>query len=251
MAAAVWSSPPERIEKFPAHTLMRFWHNHGFLGLDTQHPWRTVAGGSRCYVEKISAPFEDRIRRSSGVKSVTPANRVILEDGGGMDFDMIVFASHADQSLTMLAEPTSMESRLLGCFRYQENLAVLHHDPRFMPRTRRCWASWNYRIAPGGHSTHYWMNNLQNVSDRKDYFVSINPDETIDESMTARRMDYGHPLFDLEAVEAQDQLAALHEAGAETGRYYCGAWQRYGFHEDGLWSALRCCEALLGKDPWP
>jgi len=248
MAAAVWSSPPERIEKFPARTLMRFWHNHGFLGLDTQHPWRTVVGGSRSYVKKISAPFEDRIRRGAGVKSVSAENRVTLLDGGVFDFDTVVFASHADQSLAMLAAPTELESELLENFHYQENLAVLHSDGKFMPKNRLCDASWNYRIENGGHSTHYWMNNLQGVSDRENYYVSINPASPV--SKEIRRLDYEHPLFDLKAVEAQDRLAGLHHEGARTGRYYCGAWQRYGFHEDGLWSAARCCEALLGKDPW-
>jgi len=250
MAAAVWSSPPERIEKFPAHTLMRFWHNHGFLGLDTQHPWRTVVGGSRSYVKKISAPFEGRIRRGAGVESVSSSNQLTLTDGSVFDFDMIVFASHADQSRAMLASPTDLEKDLLENFHYQKNLAVLHSDGKFMPKNRLCDASWNYRIENGGHSTHYWMNNLQGISDRENYYVSINPVSPVAKSKEIRCLDYEHPLFDLKAVAAQNRLEELHQAGKETGRYYCGAWQRYGFHEDGLWSAVRCCEAILGKDPW-
>ncbi len=254
MAAAVWSSPPERIEEFPARTLMRFWHNHGFLGLDTQHPWRTVSGGSRCYVEKLIQPFERDIHRGKSVKSVN-GKTLMLEDGTSSTFDRVVIAAHGDQALRMLADPSEMETDLLGRFHYQENEAVLHTDPQFMPRTRRCWASWNYRIdraADGAnrYSTHYWMNELQGVSDREQYFVSINPPSSPAPGSIKRRLAYEHPLFDMAAVAAQERLPELHRAGRETGRYFCGAWQRYGFHEDGLWSAVNVCAEILGRDPW-
>jgi predicted NAD/FAD-binding protein len=255
MAAAVWSSPPERIDEFPARTLMRFWHNHGFLGLDTQHPWRTVSGGSRCYVEKLTQPFEQNIHRGAGVRAVSHASHgvhVILNDGSHHQFDRVVIAAHGDQALRMTADPTGLESELLGRFRYQENEALLHTDPRFMPKTRRCWASWNYRIEAGGklHSTHYWMNELQGVSEHEQYFVSINPSSQPAGGFIKRRLVYEHPLFDLEAVAAQERLPVLHAAGDETKRYFCGAWQRYGFHEDGLWSAVNVCAQILGRDPW-
>lgn len=250
MAAAVWSSPPERINEFPARTLMRFWHNHGFLGLDTQHPWRTVVGGSRSYVEKLTAPFADRIHRGAKVVSVNGSS-LKLEDGAEAAFDRVVIAAHGDQALRMLSDPTVMERDLLEKFRYQENEAVLHTDERFMPRTRRCWASWNYRIDGGGrHSTHYWMNELQGVSEREQYFVSINPPSQPAGSSVKRRLVYEHPLFDLAAVDAQQHLPALNRAGHETKRHFCGAWQRYGFHEDGLWSAVNVCTEILGRDPW-
>ena len=251
MAAAVWSSPPERIEEFPARTLMRFWHNHGFLGLDTQHPWRTVSGGSRRYVEKLAT---GTIRKGNGVIRVeTLADGVSLTfaDGTSEVFDRVIHAAHADQSLEMLASPTPLEEELLGRFHFQENEAVLHTDPRFMPATRRCWASWNYRIDPTGScSTHYWMNELQGVSERENYFVSINPPLAPAADRVKRRLVYTHPLFDLRAVAAQDRLPELHAAGRETRRYFCGAWQRYGFHEDGLWSAVNVCATVLGRDPW-
>ncbi len=249
MAAAVWSSPPERIEEFPARTLMRFWHNHGFLGLDTQHLWRTVTGGSRSYVEKLTRPFEQNIRRGVGVNSVV-GSKLVLEDGTELNFDRVVIAAHGDQALRMLAEPTVLEAELLGQFHYQKNSAVLHTDTRFMPRTRRCWAAWNYRIEQNRHSTHYWMNELQGVSEREQYFVSINPPSPPAEDSIKRRLVYEHPLFDLNAVATQVRLPELHAAGAETHRYFCGAWQRYGFHEDGLWSAVNVCTQILGRDPW-
>ncbi|MES2476626.1 MAG: FAD-dependent oxidoreductase [Verrucomicrobiota bacterium] len=250
MAAAVWSSPPERIETFPARTLMRFWHNHGFLGLDTQHPWRTVAGGSRCYVEKLTAPFRDRIRHGAPVSAIQ-GSTVHLEDGSAETYDRVVISAHGDQAIQMLPHPTALEAELLSKFRYQENVALLHTNPRFMPQTRRCWAAWNYRIdAHGHHSTHYWMNELQGVSEKTQYFVSINPSSPVPDEWVKRRLVYEHPIFDLAAVEAQQHLPRLHEVGQETRRYFCGAWQRYGFHEDGLWSAVNVCAKILGKDPW-
>jgi predicted NAD/FAD-binding protein len=259
MAAAVWSSPPERIDEFPARTLMRFWHNHGFLGLDIQHPWRTVDGGSRRYVERLVKPFEDRIHRGAPVVSVSRlaagGSQIILGDGGKQDFDKVVIAAHGDQAERLLSDPTALEGDLLAAFPYQQNEAVVHTDTRFMPKTRRCWASWNYRIDPGPdgtnrYSTHYWMNELQGVSDREQYFVSINPPELPPESTIKRRLAYEHPLFGLKSMAAQERLPELHRAGRESGRYFCGAWQRYGFHEDGLWSAVNVCTEILGRSPW-
>jgi predicted NAD/FAD-binding protein len=251
MAAAVWSSPPERIDSFPARTLMRFWHNHGFLGLDTQHPWRTVCGGSREYVKKLTASFAERIVTSNAVMAVLDS-RLTLADGTSETFDKIIFSSHGDQSRALLASPTALESEILSHFNYQSNKAVVHTDTRFMPATRLAWASWNYRVdSSGTHSTHYWMNRLQGVSEKQDYFVSINPPQEIPEEKTIHRLDYEHPIFTTEAIAAQSRIPELHAAGETTGRYYCGAWQRYGFHEDGIWSAHRLCQEILKRDPWP
>jgi predicted NAD/FAD-binding protein len=250
MAAAVWSSPPERIDSFPARTLMRFWHNHGFLGLDTQHPWRTVSGGSREYVKKISAPLADRIRRSNPVRGVV-GTQITLADGTSETFDKVIFASHGDQSHKLLSSPTTLEGEILQNFAYQPNKAVVHTDPRFMPRTRRAWAAWNYRVDSNGkHSTHYWMNKLQGVSENENYFVSINPPDGIPEGKIIHKLDYEHPIFTSAAINAQSRVNELHEAGNQTGRYYCGAWQRYGFHEDGIWSAHTLCQQILTRDPW-
>ena len=259
MAAAVWSSPPEKIEQFPARTLMRFWHNHGFLGLDTQHPWRTVSGGSRCYVEKLVKSFTHQIHQGASVSGISSLaegkSRVMLCDGNYQEFDKVVIAAHGDQAHRMLGNPTVLESDLLTRFLFQQNEALLHTDARFMPKTRRCWAAWNYRIdrAADGrnrYSTHYWMNELQGVSDREQYFVSINPSSSPREDSIKRRLVYEHPLFDLDSATAQKRLPELHKAGHESGRFFCGAWQRYGFHEDGLWSAVNVCTEILGRNPW-
>lgn len=205
-------------------------------------------------MEKLTRPFETQIRRERGVVKVQSAADGVnlwFDDGSSERFDKAVIAAHGDQALAMLADPSSLERDLLGKFRYQANEAVLHTDRQFMPRTRRCWAAWNYRIDPGQrYSTHYWMNQLQGVSENEDYFVSINPPSSPAEKCIKRRLSYEHPLFDLGAVAAQKRLSELRAAGQQTNRFFCGAWQRYGFHEDGLCSAVETCEAILERDPW-
>ena len=183
MSSAVWSTPPERMLRFPAATLLRFFHNHGFLGLHTQHPWLTVEGGAVAYVEKLCAPWRHRLRLAQGARRVARGSRgvtVTTAAGEEHTFDRVILACHADQARRLLADPTPDEVRLLGKFRYQPNVATLHTDPAVMPRTRRAWASWNYetgrdRAGRTIAGTHYWMNSLQGVSDRENYFVSTQP----------------------------------------------------------------------------
>lgn len=261
MSSAVWSTPPEQMLAFPAAALLRFFHNHGFLGLHTQHPWWTVDGGSREYVKRLVAPFADRVRAACPVVRVVRhgAGRgvsVLTADGGTQEFDRVVVATHGDQALRLLVNPTRDEARLLGAFKYQSNVATLHTDARVMPLERRAWASWVYqisrdelgRIVP---ATHYWMNRLQGVSEREQYFVSINRPEQIDPARVIRRIDYTHPLFDLGALAAQGELPALNAAGlGTTETFFAGSYFRYGFHEDAFMSAVQVSELLLGRDPW-
>ena len=258
MSSAVWSTPPERMLDFPAVTLLRFWHNHGFLGLHTQHPWLTVTGGAKSYVEKITAPFRDRVLLKKGAVRVerTPEKaKVFTADGSSREFDKVILACHADQALSLLADPTPMETRLLRIFEYQPNTATLHTDTSFMPRTRRCWASWNYRMDAGADgrahpTTHYWMNRLQGVSDRADYFVSLNCHDRIAPDRVLRRIEYDHPLFNLAAIAAQDELPQLNRIAPDQSTYFAGAWFKYGFHEDGFTSALECARAITGEPIW-
>ncbi len=260
MSSAVWSTPPALMLKFPATTLLRFFHNHGFLGLSTQHPWWTVDGGARTYVEKITAPWRDRIELESAVTRVRRKNgrvKVTTLRGEVLDFDRIILACHGDQALRLLGDPTADESRLLSEFIYQPNVATLHTDTSVMPRTKRAWASWNYEITADTKgaaipATHYWMNALQAVSQRENYFVSINGSEAIAPAKVLSRIHYEHPLFSLGAVQAQAEIPALNLVAAGTTQtFFAGAWQRYGFHEDGLLSATRLCAQILGRDPWP
>lgn len=258
MSSAVWSTPPELMLDFPALTLIRFWHNHGFLGLHTQHPWWTVTNGARSYVQKLTAPFRDSIRLGSPVAKVerlADGVRVTPRDSDAETFDKVIFASHADQTLRMIADPTDLERELLGCFKYQPNTATLHTDERMMPRTKRCWASWNYRIKPaaGGSvepSTIYWMNSLQGVSDTTNYFVSINAADEIAPDRVLKRIEYEHPLFDMAAIDAQKRLPDLNRLARDQTTYFCGSYFRYGFHEDAFGSAVALCRDLLGEDPW-
>jgi len=259
MSSAVWSTPLELMLSFPAISLLRFFHNHGFLGLHTQHPWFTVTGGSRAYVEKLVSPWRDRIRLGDGAASVARPGkgvRVTTTSGGVHVFDKVVFACHADQALALLADPGPEESRLLREFKYQPNTATLHTDASVMPRTRLAWASWNYEINQGSAgepstATHYWMNSLQGVSQRQDYFVSINRPWAVDPRRVIRTIAYEHPLFNLGALRAQRDLPALNaSAGGTTETYYAGSYFRYGFHEDALLSAFQLSGMLLGRDPW-
>ncbi len=259
MSSAVWSTPPELMLQFPATSLLRFFHNHGFLGLHTQHQWWTVDGGAKTYVEKITVPFRDQLRLGVAAQRVirTPRGVTVMTSAGeAHNFDHVILACHGDQSRQLLVNPTAGESRLLGEFHYQPNVATLHTDTSVMPRTRLAWSSWNYEIARDtagriSAATHYWMNSLQGVSDRENYFVTINRPESIAPAKILRRIDYAHPLFSLGAVRAQAEIPALNAAArGTTETYFAGAWQRFGFHEDGLLSAHRLAAQLLGRDPW-
>lgn len=258
MGSAVWSTPPDLMLDFPARTLMHFWFNHGFLGMETRHPWWTVVDGSRQYVRKLIPPFQDRIRLKTPVERIERQNgKVILhtKDHSPETYDKVILATHAPTSLKMLADPTPLEQDLLPRFKYQANVATLHTDDRFMPRTKKCWAAWNYHIEFDRSgiiqpSTHYWMNLLQGVSKKTNYFVSINGAEAIDPAQVLRRISYEHPLFDVEATAAQKRLPELNRISKDQTTYYAGAWFRYGFHEDGFMSAVNLCRDLLGEEPW-
>jgi predicted NAD/FAD-binding protein len=261
MSAAVWSTPPDKMLEFPALTLLRFWFNHGFLGLSGQHQWRTVDGGSREYVKRLVQPFEDRIHVNTPVQSVArSAAGVELVTGGdegqAHHFDAVILAAHADQSLRLLKDPTPLENQLLKPFAYQANDVDVHTDRQFMPQKRRAWASWNYRYdkdngKPAAATTHYWMNNLQGVSETTDYFVSLNTRDRIDSAAVRHHLQYEHPLFDLPAIGAQARLPELNSPATENRTYFCGSYFRNGFHEDAFKSAVDLCTQILKGDPWP
>ena len=259
MSSAVWSTPPALMMGFPATTLLRFFHNHGFLGLNTQHPWFTVVGGSRSYVTTLTRPWRDAILMNDPVVRVERGDAGVtltLRSGERRRFDKVILACHADQALALLASPTGAEERILREFKYQPNVATVHTDRSVMPRTRLAWSSWNYEInrdASGQVSTatHYWMNSLQGVSEREDYFVSIDRPEAVRPDSVIRRIAYEHPLFNLGAIHAQRDLPGLNAAArGTTETYFAGSYFRYGFHEDGLLSAVNLSELFLARDPW-
>ncbi len=250
MSSAIWSTPPEKMLKFPAITLLRFFKNHGLLGVGTQHQWWTVTGGSREYVKRLVATLNTVPRIASEVVQVKRETRKVLVttvNGETREHDQVVLACHADQALRLVAEPTSDETRLLSSFSYQENDTILHTDRKVMPSTKRCWASWNYCIDERGTSTHYWMNSLQHVSQNKDYIVSLNGEHSIDPSQILKRFSYHHPLFDSNAIKAQSELHVLNEHSPRDQIFYCGSYFGYGFHEDALKSAHQLAEVLKGQ----
>ena len=257
MSSAVWSTPPELMLEFPAVALLRFFHNHGFLGLHTQHPWFTVVNGAKSYVEKIIEPFREKIKLKIGSVSVRREGsgvKVTDVSGHTETFDQVIFASHADETLKMLADADAQEKKLLGEFKYQPNTALLHTDASVMPKTKLCWASWNYRIdchADGkiSPSTIYWMNSLQGVSDRQNYFVSINGENSVNPNSILKRIQYEHPVFSLGAIKAQKKLPVMNQR--QTNVYFCGSYFKYGFHEDAFTSALDLCRVITGERLMP
>ena len=249
MSSAVWSTEPGRILDFPAATLLHFFHNHGFLGVSTHHPWFTVEGGSRTYIEKmlkvLGAP-----RLGDPVVSVEEncdGASVTTAFGSREQFDAVVLACHADQSLGLLKFPSSEAHRLLSPFRYQRNETLLHTDSSIMPKRRLAWASWNFKMELGadGHhqaSTHYWMNALQGVSRTNDYFVSLNSNEYINPQSILYGTTYEHPVFTLNAILAQRELPKLNHAGRI---FFCGSYFRYGFHEDACMAGFEAAKAVI------
>jgi predicted NAD/FAD-binding protein len=251
MSGAVWSTPPEKMLDFPALTLIRFFYNHGFLGLNTQHQWWTVTGGSKNYRDKIIAPYKEKIHLNNAAVSVFRDDDGVIvksKDGKSKLYDKVIFACHGDEAYQLLQKKTAGEERLLSCFKYQPNRAIVHTDEAVMPKTKSAWSSWNYRIVKKNGveipSTIYWMNSLQGCSDKKNYFVSINDNGNIDPEKIIREMDYTHPLFDVPAIHAQKELPKLNEKGPV---YFCGSYFRYGFHEDALMSSVQLCESILKK----
>jgi predicted NAD/FAD-binding protein len=259
MSGAVWSTPPDRMLGFPALTLLRFFHNHGFLGLRTQHPWWTVTRGAREYVRRMIPPFEDRIRRGLPAVSVRREGRgavVTTADGTSARFDRVILAAHADESLRMLSDADADERRILGEFHYQPNLATVHSDASVMPRARLAWSAWNYRTTrrPDGSvrpQTVYWMNRLQGLDCAADYFVSINGAEEIDPAKVHRRIQYEHPLFSVGAIRAQAELPGLNRRSPDQAVFFAGSYFRYGFHEDAFGSGVDLSRVLLGEPVYP
>lgn len=255
MSSAVWSTPIDAMLEFPAYTLVRFFKNHGFLGLNTQHQWYTVVNGSQSYRELMIEPFRHKIKTSSQVARVersTTSATVVLKNGERRTFDKVIFASHADETLSLLNEPTDLEQRLLSPFKYQENIALLHTDEAVMPKTKRTWSSWNYRIdadANGNLSpaTIYWMNSLQQVSKKKNYFVNINGEERVNPLSVIKRIIYTHPVFSVDALKAQQDLPTINQSGPV---YFCGSYFRYGFHEDAFKSAVDLSSEILKESVW-
>ena len=247
MGAAIWSSRPAEMLRFPARFFVEFFSNHGFLSVNERPVWRVIRGGSREYVRKLSAPFAGRLRLGLGVTGVQrQAQQVVLrlKDGSLQSFDSVVLACHSDQALAMLSDPSPEEREILGAIGYQANEVTLHTDARLMPRRRLAWAAWNYHLpkSPAELVTvTYNMNILQSLQAPVQFLVSLNRAADIDPATVLGRYSYDHPVYTTAAVAAQQRRA---EISGPRRTYYCGAYWSYGFHEDGVRSALAAVDEL-------
>ncbi len=247
VTAAIWSSRHAGMGEFPAAALVRFFQNHGLLSFTDRPQWRTITGGSRRYVERLTAPFATAIRTGAAVTRLERDEAGVTIHSPAMPperFDHAVLACHADQALALLADPTDHEAEVLGAFPYTENRTVLHSDPCVMPRRRGAWASWNYRRVPDGDhqvAVTYHQNRLQRLPSRRPYLVTLNHDQGLAPDLVHERLVYHHPRYDARAVSLQPQVEALN---GRRRTYYCGAYWGYGFHEDGVVSGLRVARAF-------
>ena len=250
MMACIWSCPTTQMLQFPVSTMVRFCHNHGLLQITGRPQWRTVAGGARQYVARIVMDIADR-RLNTPVRRILDADAQgvqIQTDLGTERFDRVIIASHADQALALLAQPSMQERQTLGAFRFHSNQAVLHTDSRMLPQHPAAWAAWNYERAQ--HSAqedsqvclHYWLNRLQPLPWQQPVLVSLNPIRPIAPDTILGAYQYDHPVFDRAAVAAQSHMLDLQ---GRHGRYYAGAWMGYGFHEDGLKAGQAAAAQLL------
>jgi len=250
-SGAIWSTPTRDILDFPAAALVRFFRNHALLGVTGQHQWYTVRGGSVEYVRRLDAAMR---RKGVEIRLATPVDAVRRVPGGveiaarGTDwqsFDAVVIATHSDQALAMLSDADAGEAAALSAIRYKPNTAVLHSDASFMPRRRRCWASWNYTEAgerdAQAISLSYWMNSLQPIPLDDPLFVTLNPGRPVREDLIHDTTTFAHPQYDRAALQAQRAIAGRNGARAT---WFCGAWMKNGFHEDGLSSALDVVDAM-------
>ena len=258
MGGAIWSCPPAMMLDFPAFTFVQFFKNHGLLSMNDQHQWYFVTGGSKTYMEKLTASYRDRIRTDCGVTAVTRSDDTVqVKDSTGATetYDDVVFACHANETLAMLGDATPEELRTLGAFHYQRNVAYLHRDVTLMPKRKICWASWVYHArtpSDGAADSQsigvtYWMNLLQAIDRHYPLFVTLNPPAPIPDALVFDRHVFEHPVFTRETLAAQERLPQLQ---GKNHSWFCGAYTRYGFHEDGLLSAVKIAQAMGAPIPW-
>ena len=240
MAGAIWSCPLELIKNYPAKTFLQFFYNHGLLTIFNQPQWYTVKGGSKEYVKKLIKGFSNKIKLNcSIIKSEEKNKKIILTDkeGKNYEFDKVIFASHGDQTYNIISYKTKEEKEILSKIKYSKNIAILHQDKNQMPKNQKAWASWVYLSSKKENkvSLTYWMNNLQNLGTTKPLFVTLNPFNKIPKKDIIGEYNYEHPIFNLDGVKAAENLEKIQ---GKRGIYFCGAWAKYGFHEDGLNSAI-------------
>jgi predicted NAD/FAD-binding protein len=244
--SAVWSADPSQARSIPARFVAEFFANHGMLGFRDRPHWSTVSGGSARYVEALTAPFSERIRLNTAVSSITRRDgdvQIIAAGTGAESYDHVIVATHSDQALRMLSDPSARERELLGAIPYQPNEAVLHTDSTLLPRRRAARSAWNFHLLPEPKpvsTVTYYMNHLQRLVSTTDFSVTLNRTDAIDPAKVIRTIPYEHPIYTPAGVAAQSEHASI--SGLARRTHYCGAYWGWGFHEDGVLSALRACE---------
>ena len=244
MGAAIWSTSPKKMLNMPAKFFIRFFQNHGLLKVINRPQWWVIKNGSKQYVKKIIKPFEDNIVLNCKINSISRLNEkvTIKFDKSEKIFDAVVIATHSDQALELLSDSTDAENQILGSIKYQKNSAIIHTDKSILPKRKIAWSSWNYLLNENRDNLvtlTYNMNILQTLKSKKVYCVTLNNTTSIDESKIIKKIIYHHPLFDLESVKAQNQKNKI---CGSNNTYFCGAYWGYGFHEDGVNSALDVCK---------
>lgn len=252
MSAAIWSCPIETMLKYPAQSFVRFFKNHGLFSVSDQPDWYTVTCGSRQYVKKIADKIKNQYSLGEFIYQIYQDNDkkwVVRSEKSKETFDKVIMANHADQALDILVDPSKAVKDVMSKFKFQKNLAILHRDEAIMPNCPKAWSSWVYSSNDKSKelSVTYWMNNLQNINGKYPLFVTLNPNEEIAKDKIFNSFIYEHPIFDEKAVLAQDKIESIQ--GLD-GLYFCGAYQKYGFHEDGLNSALNVINLLGIKADW-
>lgn len=255
MGGAIWSTPMKGMLDFPARAFIRFFDNHGLITINDQPQWYTVTGGSREYVKKLTASFKDKIKLNCGASKVERNNgKITVHDtnGGSEEFDNIIFACHSDQAIRLLQDPTDQEKKIIGAIKYQPNNIIVHSDESFMPKRKGAWASWVYlsegkQDSNNSISLSYWMNRLQNIESVKPIIVTLNTSRKPNPQLVHDQHVFEHPVFDEAAISAQDKVDSIQ---GQNNTWYCGAYLKYGFHEDGFSSAVKVAQKLGVNIPW-
>ncbi len=255
MGGAIWSCPVEQMLQFPAYTYVRFFENHGLLATAGQPQWYTVAGGSKNYVSKLTASFKDKVRLNCGAAKVTRQNgkvEVVDEQGNSAIYDHVVMGSHGDESLQLLSDASEDEKDILGVFKYQKNTAYLHRDISLMPKNKKAWASWVYLSEERENNNpdiavSYWMNLLQGIDNKRPLILTLNPQTPPNDELVFNKHEFYHPVFTNEAIASQKRIG---EIQGVQNTWFCGAYQRYGFHEDGMMSGVAVAKKLGADLPW-
>ncbi len=269
MGACIWSTPLKKMHEFPALSFIRFFDNHGLLTTAGPIQWYTVQGGSKEYISKVvdeliasKITFKPAVIKVSRPNNFIPdadpesnyTNKIVISDidNNAEEYDKVIFACHSDEVLKLLDDPTADEKNLIGIIKYHPNSVILHTDQSLMPKRKKAWSSWNYLNKELDDnrqvvSLSYWMNNLQPLITSTNYFVTVNPDTKPQRSKIINEYDFSHPVFDKEAIQAQSQIEQIQ---GHNNTYFCGAYLRYGFHEDGILSAVNIAKKLSVKIPW-